>query len=80
MVYLHGNIACIWFLHVAPSFQRCLFGARRKVFRKNAIISPLYTLMLLFVFFVGFTAILKVPGLVGADADLSFFAPFYRDL
>ncbi len=42
-----------------------------KVFRKNAIISPLYTLMLLLVFFVGFAAILKVPGLEGADADLA---------
>jgi SSS family solute:Na+ symporter len=42
-----------------------------KVFRKNAIISPLYTLMLLFVFFAGFAAILKVPGLEGADADLA---------
>ncbi|MCK9906668.1 hypothetical protein MXD63_42585, partial [Frankia sp. Cpl3] len=31
----------------------------------------LYTLMLLFVFFVGYTAILQVPGLKGADGDLS---------
>lgn len=42
-----------------------------KVFRKNAIISPLYTLMLLFVFFVGFSAILKVPGLEGEEVDLA---------
>jgi SSS family solute:Na+ symporter len=41
------------------------------VFRKNAIVMPLYQLVLLFVFFVGFAAILKVPGLKGADADLS---------
>ena len=41
------------------------------VFRKNAIVMPLYQLVLLFVFFVGFAAILKVPGLTGADADLS---------
>ncbi|MCY8515904.1 sodium:solute symporter family protein, partial [Bacillus atrophaeus] len=40
-------------------------------FRKNAIISPLYTLMLLFVFFVGTAAILKVPGLEGEEVDLS---------
>ena len=33
-----------------------------KIFRKNAIISPLYTLMLILVFFAGFAAILKVPG------------------
>ncbi|WP_047151789.1 sodium:solute symporter family protein [Aneurinibacillus tyrosinisolvens] len=52
------------------------FGAvysaqNEKVFRKNAIVSPLYTLMLLFVFFVGFTAILQVPGLKGSEQDLS---------
>lgn len=41
------------------------------VFRKNAIIMPLYQLVLLFVFFVGFAAILQVPGLKGPDADLS---------
>ncbi|MFF2878096.1 sodium:solute symporter [Gottfriedia sp. NPDC057991] len=41
------------------------------VFRKNAIIMPLYQLVLLFVFFVGFAAILQVPGLQGPDADLS---------
>ncbi|WP_018661976.1 sodium:solute symporter family protein [Heyndrickxia acidiproducens] len=41
------------------------------VFRKNAIIMPLYSLVLLFVFFVGFAAILKVPGLTGSDTDLA---------
>jgi SSS family solute:Na+ symporter len=40
-------------------------------FRRNAIVLPLYQLVLLFVFFVGFAAILTVPGLQGADADLS---------
>jgi SSS family solute:Na+ symporter len=32
---------------------------------------PLYSLMQLFVFFVGFTALLRVPGLTGDDVDLS---------
>jgi len=41
------------------------------VFRKNAVVMPLYQLILLFVFFTGFAAILQVPGLKGADADLS---------
>lgn len=36
-----------------------------KVFRKNAMIMPLYQLVLLFVLFVGFAAILQVPGLKG---------------
>jgi SSS family solute:Na+ symporter len=42
-----------------------------KAFRKNSIVSPLYTLMLLFIFFVGFAAIGQVPGLKGPEADLS---------
>ncbi len=40
-------------------------------FRRNAVVLPLYQLVLLFVFFAGFAAILKVPGLKGPDADLS---------
>lgn len=48
------------------------FSAKNdKVFRKNAAISPIYALLLLFVFFVGFTAILQVPGLEGPEQDLS---------
>lgn len=41
------------------------------VFRRNAVIMPLYQLVMLFVFFIGFAAILRVPGLVGPDADLA---------
>ncbi|MCX3062066.1 sodium:solute symporter family protein [Streptomyces beihaiensis] len=52
------------------------FGAsysaqNERVFRRNAIFMPLYQLVLLFVFFVGFAAILVVPGLTGSDTDLS---------
>jgi len=42
-----------------------------RVFRQNAMLLPLYQLVLLFVFFVGFAAILQVPGLTGPDIDLS---------
>ncbi|MBS0641078.1 MAG: sodium:solute symporter [Proteobacteria bacterium] len=42
-----------------------------RAFRRNAALMPLYQLILLFVFFVGFTAILQVPGLKGPDIDLS---------
>ena len=52
-------------------FSSTYTAKNEKVFRKNAIISPLYTLMLLFVFFVGTAAILTVPGLEGEDVDLS---------
>lgn len=49
-----------------------LFTAKEEqAFRRNAVLLPLYQLILLFVFFVGFAAILKVPGLKGPDIDLS---------
>jgi SSS family solute:Na+ symporter len=51
-----------------------IFTARdERIFRRNAIILPVYQLVLLFVFFVGFAATLKVPGLKGGDIDLSLF-------
>lgn len=43
------------------------------VIRKNAILLPLYQLILLFVFFVGFAATLQVRGLSGSDIDLALF-------
>ncbi len=49
-----------------------IFSARNeRVFRRNAVYLPLYQLILLFVFFVGFAAILQVPGLTGDKVDLS---------
>ena len=51
-----------------------IYTARHeRVFRQNAIVLPLYQLILLFVFFVGFAAILQVPGLKGAEIDLALF-------
>ncbi|GAA4726755.1 sodium:solute symporter family protein [Brevibacillus fulvus] len=53
------------------SFGSAYSAKNEAVFRKNAIVMPLYQLVLLFVFFVGFAAILQVPGLEGANGDLS---------
>jgi solute:Na+ symporter, SSS family len=51
-----------------------IFTARTdKVFRQNAIVMPIYQLILAFVFFVGFAAVLKVPGLTGPSIDLALF-------
>jgi len=51
-----------------------IFTARSdKVFRQNAIVMPLYQLILAFVFFAGFAAVLKVPGLTGPSIDLALF-------
>jgi len=55
------------------SFGAVYTARDASVFRKNAIVLPLYQLILLFVFFVGFAAVLKVPGLKGADVDLALF-------
>ena len=57
-----------------PQFFSGVYTARSDdVFRKNAVVLPLYQLVVLFVFLVGFAATLKVPGLVGPDGDLSLF-------
>ncbi|MFJ7746362.1 sodium:solute symporter [Peribacillus sp. NPDC097295] len=70
--FISTVILLVFGFYMWPQVFSSVYTAKSgKTFRKNAIISPLYTLMLLFVFFVGFAAILKVPGLEGADADLS---------
>lgn len=57
-----------------PQFFGGVYTARSDdVFRKNAVVLPLYQLVVLFVFLAGFAAVLIVPGLVGADVDLSLF-------
>jgi SSS family solute:Na+ symporter len=57
-----------------PHAFSALFTAKdERTFRRNAIILPVYQLILLFVFFCGFAAILTVPGLTGPDIDLSLF-------
>ena len=49
-----------------------VYTARHEnVFRRNAVVMPLYQLVLLFVFLAGFAAIQQVPGLTGSAADLS---------
>lgn len=55
-----------------PQYFASVYTAKDEdVFRKNAMALPLYQLVVLFVFFTGFAAVLVVPGLTGADADLS---------
>jgi SSS family solute:Na+ symporter len=53
------------------SFGAAYTAKDEHVFRKNAVVLPIYQLVLLFVFFAGFAAVLQVSGLEGADADLS---------
>ena len=53
------------------SFGSVFTAKNEDVFRRNAAVLPLYQLVLLFVFFIGFAAVLVVPGLKGPEADLS---------
>ena len=50
-------------------FSPIYAASSEKALRKNAILMPLYQLILLFAFFVGFAAILQMPGLKGGEAD-----------
>jgi SSS family solute:Na+ symporter len=52
------------------SFSAALTARNPAVFRKNAMVLPLYQLILLFIFFVGFTAYTVVPGLKNGDLSL----------
>ncbi|TGV17885.1 sodium:solute symporter family protein, partial [Mesorhizobium sp. M00.F.Ca.ET.186.01.1.1] len=70
--YISTVLITVFGFYMWPHTFGSVFSAKNEnVFRKNTIMLPLYTLMLLFVFFVGFTAILQVPGLKGAAGDLS---------
>lgn len=55
------------------AFGAVLTARDGRAFRRNAIVLPVYQLILLFVFFCGFAAILKIPDLKGGDIDLSLF-------
>jgi len=53
------------------TFGSVFTAKNAQVFRRNAALMPLYQLILLFVFFIGFAALLSVPGLTGSDVDLA---------
>jgi solute:Na+ symporter, SSS family len=51
-----------------------IYTARHeRAIRVNAMLLPLYQLILLFVFLIGFAAILQVPDLKGTEVDLALF-------
>lgn len=79
---LHGDLDITWFItsvllsalgfYMWPhSFGAALTSRSPKTFRRNAVMLPLYQLILLFVFFVGFAAVLAVPHLKGDQVDLA---------
>ncbi len=63
--------ACGFFMW--PQSMAAVYSARDEdTLRRNAIFLPFYQVMLLLVFFAGFTALEVVPGLKGPQADQSF--------
>src|ERR1700761_39310 len=52
------------------TFGSALSGKHEDVFRRNAVALPIYQLLIAFVFFVGFAAVLKVPHLADTDNAL----------
>ena len=57
-------------LHVAARFGATFTAKSGDTLRRNAVVMPLYTITLAFIFFVGFTAVLVVPGLPDGDLAL----------
>ncbi|MFH1573575.1 MAG: sodium:solute symporter family protein, partial [Acidobacteriota bacterium] len=54
------------------TFGSVFSGKSAQTLKRNAVIMPFYQLPILLVFFVGFTALLMIPGL--EDGDFSFLA------
>lgn len=52
------------------SFAAAFTAKSGDTLRRNAVVMPLYTITLTFVFFAGFTAVLVVPGLPNGDLSL----------
>ena len=56
-----------------PQSMAAIYSARNEdTLRRNAVFLPFYQVMLLLVFFAGFTALEVMPGLTGQAADQSF--------
>ena len=53
------------------TFGSALTARNEDVFRRNAIFMPLYQLLIAFVLFVGFVAVLRLPGLGESETDLA---------
>src|ERR1700689_3835787 len=75
------NLGHAWFIstvlltslgfYMWPHAFAATFTARSAdTLRRNAVVMPLYTLTLVFIFFAGFAAVLVVPGLANGDLAL----------
>ncbi|WP_416760332.1 sodium:solute symporter family protein [Roseateles sp. So40a] len=59
-------------MYLWPHAFSAVFTARsERTFRKNAVVMPLYALVMLFSMFAGYAAVMQVPGLSGGQIDLA---------
>jgi len=69
--------ACGFFMW--PQSMAAAYSAKSAdALRRNAIFLPVYQLMLLLIFFAGFTALVVLPGLKGPEVDQSFMLVVQR--
>ncbi len=71
-------LTAIGFYMGAHSFNATYSARSGDALRRNAMLLPLYQLVLLLVFFAGFAALLIVPGLHGTAVDRSFLLVVQR--
>ena len=65
--------------YMGPQSIAAVYSAKDEdTLRRNAIFLPLYGLILILMFFAGFTALLIIPGLRGPAADQSFMLVVQR--
>lgn len=65
--------------YMGPHAFAAVYSAKdADTLRRNAIFLPLYQVVMILMFFAGFTALLIVPGLRGSDADQSFMLVVQR--
>jgi len=65
--------------YMFPQSMAAIYSAgSEEVLRRNAIALPFYQLMLLLVYFAGFSALVVLPGLQGPAADRSFMLVVQR--
>ncbi|MGE7609820.1 sodium:solute symporter family protein [Peribacillus frigoritolerans] len=72
--FVSATIMTALAFYMFPHMLAGVFSAKSaKSLRVNAGVMPIYQIIIVFSLLVGFSAIIQVPGLKGADADLALF-------
>jgi len=69
--YVSTVLLCAFGFYMWPQFFGATFAAKSgDTLRRNAVVMPLYTLTMPFMFFVGLAALLVLPGLANGDLSM----------